>query len=336
MILSEIDASDLSLSYPKLFLAPMQGLVDDVMRHILTRIGRFDGCVTEFVRVTHTVHGRQTWLKYMPELNNLNQTQAGVPVAIQLLGSNIEYMVKNALYIAELGAGHIDLNFGCPAPVVNQHEGGAILLKEPARIERIVYALRENLPSNVFLSAKMRLGYEDKNLALDCAKAIEMGGAQQLTIHARTKIEGYQPPAHWEWIRKIKDEVSIPLIANGDVFSVEDYCQAREISGCKDVMLGRGAVRKPDLARQIALYNCNKPIVALSWGEILAWIQEFFLLCCAKPASQNYPVARLKQWLAMMKSIYPEANTLFDILRTQITVTAIKNILKNQIEMFSN
>lgn len=316
---------------PCVFLAPMQGLVDDVMRDVLTRIGGFDGCVTEFVRITHTLHGQNTWLKYMPELMNNNCTPSGTTVAIQLLGSDAAIMAENALHAIDLGARHIDLNFGCPAPTVNQHQGGAILLQEPKRIEQIVYTIQRRLPSDVVLSAKMRLGYEHKNLALACAQAIENGGAQQLTVHARTKTEGYKPPAHWHWIKLIREGVSLPLIANGDIFSLNDYCTAREISGCNDVMLGRGAVRQPDLARQITRYNLGKDVFVMDWPEATSWINQFFELCCAKQASKNYPIARLKQWLAMLKITYPEADNLFNQIRTLTTIDEVRACLKNHI-----
>lgn len=316
---------------PQLLLAPMQGLVDDVMRTILTEIGGFDGCVTEFVRITHTIHGRQTWLKYMPEIKNQNKTPSGTPVAIQLLGSDADNMVQNALYAVNLGINHIDLNFGCPAPTVNQHQGGAILLREPKRIEHIVSTIRQHLPAHIFLSAKMRLGYEHKDLALDCARAIENGGAQQLTVHARTKIEGYQPPAHWEWIRRIREIVALPLVANGDVFSLDDYQRIRQISQCDDVMLGRGAVMMPDLARQIAAFNRHECIEVMPWSEVVLWLEKFLLLCSNKNAASKYPSARLKQWLAMLKQHYPEAEVLFNLLRTLTTITDIQYTLQKYI-----
>ena len=142
----------------QLILAPMQGLVDDVMRDLLTRIGGFDECVSEFVRITHTVHSRPTWLKYVPEIAQGNRTFAGVPCTVQLLGSDAENMAANALEAVRFGADKIDLNFGCPAPTVNKHQGGAVLLKEPQRIYHIVKTLRTALPEHITLSAKMRLG----------------------------------------------------------------------------------------------------------------------------------------------------------------------------------
>lgn len=322
---------------PKLFLAPMQGLIDAPMRDLLTRIGGFDVCVTEFVRITHTIHGRSIWLKYMPELTNNNQTQAGTAVAVQILGSDAENMALNAQKVVKLGATHIDLNFGCPAPTVNQHQGGAVLLQYPDKIEQIVAKVRKSLPDKIMLSAKMRLGYENKDLALDCAQAIEQGGAEQLTVHARTKIEGYRPPAHWEWIGRINQAVCIPVIANGDVFTLADYQKIRAVSNCTDVMLGRGAIQCPDLARQIAAYNHGQVISALSWQEILPWINDFFNSCCDKAAEGSaYPVSRLKQWLGMLKLNYPEAGKLFTQLRTLTAVNQISQVLNQQLEESQN
>lgn len=311
----------------QLILAPMQGLVDDVMRDLLTRIGGFDECVSEFVRITHTVHSRQTWLKHIPEIACGNRTPAGVPCTVQLLGSDAENMALNALEAVRFGADKIDLNFGCPAPTVNKHKGGAVLLKEPELIHHIVRTLRRSLPAHIPLTGKMRLGFEDKTLALECAAAIADGGACGLTVHARTKVEGYEPPAHWEWVRKIRESVQIPVTANGDVFSLQDYLDIKEVSGCGSVMLGRGAVMRPDLARQIKQFECGETVTEADFAEIAGWINLFFDLCLAKEANNKYPVARLKQWLGMMKKVYPQAQELFERIRTLKEADEVKNVL---------
>ena len=311
----------------QLILAPMQGLVDDVMRDLLTRIGGFDECVSEFVRITHTVHSRATWLKYVPEIAHANRTPAGTPCTVQLLGSDAENMAVNALEAVRFGADKIDLNFGCPAPTVNKHKGGAVLLKEPDLIYHIVRTLRQRLPQHIPLTAKMRLGYEDKSLALECASAIENGGACALTVHARTKVEGYEPPAHWEWVRKIRDAISIPVTANGDVFSLQDYLDIKTVSGCDSVMLGRGAVIRPDLARQIKQYENGETVKDTDFAEVSSWIVQFFDLCLVKEANNKYPVARLKQWLGMMKKEFEQAQILFDRIRAVKEADEVKQIL---------
>ena len=156
----------------KVLLAPMEGVVDPYMRDLLTRLGGYDGCVTEFLRVTRGRVPRRNILRVCPELNSGGKTASGVPVTVQLLGGDAEAMALNAAYIVEMGAPGIDINFGCPSKKVNSKDGGAILLKEPQRIHDIVTAVRQAVPDNTPVSAKVRLGYEGTGLALDIARAV--------------------------------------------------------------------------------------------------------------------------------------------------------------------
>ena len=311
-----------------LILAPMQGLADAPMRDLLTRIGGFDECVSEFVRITHTVHSRAAWLKHAPEMAHGNRTPSGVPCTVQLLGSDAENMAANALEAVRFGAEKIDLNFGCPAPTVNKHQGGAVLLKEPEHVHHIVKTLRRALPAHIPLTGKMRLGFDDKSLALENAQAIAEGGACALTVHARTKVEGYEPPAHWGWVKKIALAVDIPVIANGDVFTLQDYLDIKRESGCTSIMIGRGAVIRPGLARQIKAYENGEAAAEMPFAETLNWIRLFVGLCLdAAGGSEKYAVARLKQWLGMMKQAEPQAERLFAVLRTLKDAAAVQAAL---------
>ena len=229
-----------------------------------------------------------------------------------------------------LGVQTIDLNFGCPAPTVNKHQGGAILLREPERIHQIVHELRFRLPEHINLTANMRLGFENTDLAVANAQAIAAGGASQITIHARTKVQGYEPPAHWHWLKTIRERVAISVIANGDVFTLDDYLAIRQTSGCDDVMIGRGAVMRPDLARQIKQHLRGEPVQAAAFNaEIMDWIRLFFDLCLAHEPQGKYAVARLKQWLGMMKKAYPEAAQLFAAVRTLREANEIQRVLQD-------
>ena len=193
----------------KLVLAPMDGLTDPLMRDILTQIGCLDGgqgydwCVSEFIRVTSTLHGKQVVYRYCPEALTDWKTKAGTPVHPQFLGSDPICLAENAARAAELGAPAIDLNFGCPAKTVNKHRGGAVLLDEPELIHSIVSTVRRSVPAHIPVSAKIRLGYADASVALDVAQAVESAGAAWLTVHARTKTQGYKPPAYWELIKPL-------------------------------------------------------------------------------------------------------------------------------------
>jgi len=295
----------------RLILAPMEGLADEDMRDVLTRLGGIDLCVAEFVRVTNHLLTERKFLSTVPELANGGSTRAGVPVRVQLLGSDAACLAENAALVASLGAPGVDLNFGCPAPTVNRHGGGAVLLQYPEHIHAIVAATRRAVPRHIPVTAKMRLGLEDASLALDCARAIEAAGADELTVHARTKADGYRYPARWEWLAQIREEVKLPLVANGDVCTTQDWQEIRRVSGCSDVMIGRGAIISPDLARRIKAGGEPMP-----WAELLPWVVDFYGRVRAR-VEPRYAPGRLKQWLGMLRSVYPEAGELHQTLRTE-------------------
>src|SRR6218665_3342587 len=227
---------------PQVFLAPMEGLTDFYMRDVLTRLGAYDACVTEFIRVTDRLHPARVFFRACPELRTGGRTAAGTLVHVQLLGSEPSVLADNAALAAELGAPSIDLNFGCPAKTVNRHRGGAVLLDEPHVVQAIVAAVRRAVPAHIPVTAKMRLGVNDREYMLDNAQGIEAAGADALVVHARTKTDAYRPPAHWEAIAEIRAAVKLPVMANGEIWTEEDARRCREISGCDDLMLGRGAV----------------------------------------------------------------------------------------------
>lgn len=310
----------------KIALAPMEGLVDPIMRDILTRVGGIDYCVTEFIRVSVRLLPPHIFRKTCPELDHGGKTPAGVPVHVQLLGSNPEMMACNALRAARLGAPTIDLNFGCPSKGVNAHRGGAILLETPNEIHDIVKMVRQAVPDEVPVTAKMRLGFKDKSLYLDNAAAIADAGASHLTVHARTKVEGYKPPAHWEYIGRIREYVKIPVIANGEVWNFDDYQRCREASGCDDVMIGRGMIAQPDLARVIKGQRDNSPPSLLEWPAILIFMDE--LIAQSEQRMQpRYVHGRVKQWLQHLKRRFPEATPLFDQVKVVNDLDELKAIL---------
>lgn len=284
----------------------MEGLTDPIMRDVLTHIGCFDWCVTEFIRVTNSVLPDHVYHSYCPELLTDGKTAAGTPVHVQFLGNDPDMLAANAVRAVELGAPAIDLNFGCPAKTVNRHRGGSVLLDEPNVVHELVKAVRDAVPQNIPVSAKMRLGYLDRNFTLENAHAIEDAGAAWLTVHARTKAEGYTPPAFWDQLRPIQAALKINVIANGEIWTTHDAKQCRLESGCEDLMLGRGAVTTPDLSQAI---RQNTTQALLSWNELLK-LQIRFLNGPYK--KEINMVGRYKQWLGMMSTHYPEAKMLWN------------------------
>lgn len=305
----------------RIVLAPMEGVLDHLMRDLLTKVGGYDLCVTEFVRVVDLLISDRAFFRACPELINANAygctTEAGTPVRVQLLGQNPTCMADNAAKAIELGSHGIDINFGCPSKMVNNNRGGAILLKDPEDLYQIVSAIKQTVPEEAIVSAKIRLGYEDKSLAIENAQAIEAAGANELTVHARTKMEGYRPPAHWEWIAKIKQNITIPVIANGDIFTLTDAKNCRAVSTCTDIMVGRGALMLPNLAQVIKQQSSVMP-----WHEVQGLLLDYTRCETYGDKCKYYP-NRIKQWLKYLKLQYTEADQLFQEIRTLKTAEAI-------------
>jgi tRNA-dihydrouridine synthase C len=304
----------------------MEGLADVYLREILSKASPYDLITSEFVRIVDQLLPVRTYLNQVPELLNQSNTSNGTPVRVQLLGNHPEMMGLNAQRAAELGSHGIDLNFGCPSKTVNRSKGGAVMMTEPESIYKTVAAVRAALPSEQPLSAKMRLGYEDNSLMLECAQAIEEAGAGAITIHARTKVQGYTPPAYWHLVKKISDQLSIEKTINGDIWTLEDAKQAILDSGCDHIMIGRGAIKNPKLAASIknnidstAQWSNTAPLVQEFWGNITAHM------------STRYCAGRLKQWLIFLKELYPEADELFKSVRKLTEISEIQPYIDRMI-----
>lgn len=301
---------------PMILLAPMEGLLDFVLRDILTRVGGIDRCVSEFIRITDQLLPERVFTRIVPELHNGGRTLAGVPVRAQLLGSDPVCLAENAARLAELGPAGIDLNFGCPAKIVNRHGGGAALLDEPQTLFAIVAAVRRAVPAHMPVSAKMRLGFNDDSRAVECALALAGGGADELVVHARTKEQAYRPPAYWERIADIRAAVNIPVVANGDIWTPDDARRCRQASGCESLMLGRGMVTDPGLARAIrASMPGAAPQAGVGWPELVPLLAEFWHIVCTG-LDLRARAGRLKQWLNFLRRRFPEAETAYQQVKT--------------------
>ena len=296
-----------------ILLAPMEGLLDHSLRDVLTSLAGIDRCVSEFIRITDRLLPPRVFLRLMPELRNASRTAAGVPVRAQLLGSDPACLADNAACLAGLGAEGIDLNFGCPAKTVNRHRGGAVLLDEPALLGAIVAAVRRAVPAHLPVSAKMRLGNQDGARALDAALAIAGGGACELVVHARTKLQGYKPPAYWQQIRVIRDALAIPVVANGEIWTVADAHQARAESGCQALMLGRGQVADPGLAGTLRAAD-GQPVPGVPWSVVQPLLARYWANI-ARHVEPKHRAGRLKQWLNLLRRRHPEAQQAYDAVR---------------------
>ena len=290
---------------PALILAPMDGVTDAPMRSLQGELGGLSYAVSEFLRVNHEPPPAKVFLRHIPELKNGGMTQSGLPVQVQILGGDAGRMAEAAWIAYEAGARAIDVNFGCPAPTVNRHDGGATLLKHPLRIREIIAAIREALPKEIPVSAKLRLGWDSMDSIFENAEMAAEGGAAWLTIHGRTRAQGYAPPAHWEPIGLVNQRLKLPIVANGDIWTVEDFRRCREATGCSHFMIGRGALANPRLSNQIACElglpnRCEHgSLIQEGWGGRLSRLVEI---------TRNYgemntgqALRRMKQWLNLAR-----------------------------------
>jgi tRNA-dihydrouridine synthase C len=173
-----------------------------------------------------------------------------------------------------------------------------------------VAAVRRAVPAAMPVSAKMRLGFNDDSRAEECAIAIAEGGAGELVVHARTKADGYRPPAYWERIPRVKAVVRIPVVANGEIWTVEDALRCRAASGCDALMLGRGMVANPGLA--LAIRGAGG---RLHWSVLLPLMASFWQLV-EQRVEARHRAGRLKQWLNYLRRCYPQAQEAYDRVRT--------------------
>jgi tRNA-dihydrouridine synthase C len=315
---------------PALVLAPMEGVTDAPMRALLTERPGFTHCVTEFLRISQIALPHKCYRRHAVELSRGSRTASGVPVIFQLLGGCPERLALSAQRAAEAGAIGIDLNFGCPAPTVNNHDGGAAILKDPCRVEAIVKAVREAVPAHVSVSAKVRLGWDDMSQIYENAERVARGGADWIAVHGRTKVQGYTPPAYWGPIGEIRKSLDIPVIANGEIWTIEDFRRCRDETGTEHFMLGRGALANPDLAAQVARelgILQAEPSPFPSTDEWRKLIERFMDL--SEPLSDNpsYSVRRVKQWMRFVanRNDFPD----FDRVKRVELPAEVRNLIRD-------
>ncbi|MGK0374963.1 MAG: tRNA-dihydrouridine synthase C [Arenicella sp.] len=307
----------------------MEGVVDAQMRAVLTQIGGYHRCVTEFVRVTEQRIPNHVFRRFSPELDNGGTTPSGTPVYVQLLGGNAKYMAINAARVAKLSPPGIDINFGCPSKTVNNSDGGSVLLREPKRVGEIIRAVRDAVDPSIPVTAKIRLGFSNSDLLDEVVQNVIDGGANELAIHARTKEDRYKPPAYWSLVKSVSDKISLPVTINGEIWTAEDAVKALQQSGCQDLMLGRGAMAFPDLAAHIQSRVGGEPYQVLLWSEVLVLVLDYL-----RRTENKHPMFvsnRAKQWLVFLQMRYPEAKPIFHKIKRLKSAAEVFAVLEGSL-----
>ncbi|ACT12576.1 tRNA dihydrouridine(16) synthase DusC [Pectobacterium aroidearum] len=306
----------------RVLLAPMEGVLDSLVRELLTEVNDYDLCVTEFLRVVDQCLPVKSFYRLCPELHHASRTPSGTLVRVQLLGQYPQWLAENAARAVELGSYGVDLNCGCPSKLVNGSGGGATLLKDPELIYQGAKAMREAVPAHLPVTVKIRLGWDSGDRQFEIADAVQQAGASELVVHGRTKEDGYKAECiNWQAIGKIRQRLRIPVIANGEIWDWQSAQDCMATTGCDAIMLGRGALNVPNLSRVI---KYNEP--RMPWPEVMLLLQKYVQL--EKQGDTGmYHVARIKQWLGYLRKEYDDATELFSEIRTLKTSADIARVI---------
>lgn len=308
----------------RVLLAPMEGVLDSLVRELLTEVNDYDLCITEFLRVVDQLLPVKSFYRLCPELRNNSLTPSGTRVRVQLLGQYPQWLAENAARAVELGSWGVDLNCGCPSKLVNGSGGGATLLKDPELIYRGAKAMREAVPGHLPVTVKVRLGWDSGERRFEIADAVQQAGASELVVHGRTKEDGYKAERiDWQAIGEIRQRLAIPVVANGEIWDWQSAQDCLAATGCDAVMIGRGALNVPNLSRVI---KYNEP--RMPWPQVVELLQKYTRL--EKQGDTGlYHVARIKQWLSYLRKEHLEAADLFSAVRTLQDSTSIARTIND-------
>lgn len=277
---------------PPVLLAPMEGITDTAFRGLVIGLGGVGsargvgGACTEFLRIA----GAPLDVK---AVRRALGSPVGCPVGVQLMAAAPDHVAASVAAADRAGAAFIDLNFGCPAPVVFDKCAGSALLARPALLGAIV---REAVSATGLpVSAKVRAGIADASMLGEIVTTIAEAGASMLTVHARLRTQAYSLPATWEWIAEAREHLrragrSLPLVGNGGVDVPEDVSRLRSATGCDGVMVGRAALARPFFFRELAGGG------APSAGESARFALRYHA-SVAESKGEHCATARLKQLL---------------------------------------
>jgi nifR3 family TIM-barrel protein len=293
---------------PVLFLAPMEGVGDRCFRRAMASVGGFDEAVTDFLRVPTNAH--------VPSLARAYQADetTPIPLAVQLMGSDPALMAAMAQEVERRGAPRIDLNCGCPSNTVTGRGAGSSLLKDPELLHQIAKAMVQAVSIPVTL--KMRSGYEDTSLFHENLFAAQESGVRFITLHPRTKVDGYGPPARWDLIAEAKSLLTVPVVGNGDILTVDDAIKMLKETQCDALMIGRGSVINPFIFHQIRAHFSGKSYPT-QWEDLHRYLQVYISEIPAE-SSSRLKINKMKQLLGFL---FKGNQALLDRRQTMLTTT---------------
>lgn len=257
----------------KLWLAPLAGYTDRVFRSICKKHGA-DVVISEMISSNALIYDNKKTLK-LAEFSDRER-----PIGLQIFGADAEIVAKGIKKILDFDPDFIDINMGCPMKKIVKTGAGSALLKDTEKLKQIIHASKNVLQNKLPLFVKIRSGWDSSDNIEKTAEIIQKSGADALTIHARTRNQLFAGKSNWDIIKRVKQTVSIPVIGNGDITSPEDALRMYETTGCDSIMIGRGAIGKPWLFKQIKqfLQECTYDKISPK-RRIVLLQQHFYELC---------------------------------------------------------
>ncbi|HOB32820.1 MAG TPA: tRNA-dihydrouridine synthase family protein [Verrucomicrobiota bacterium] len=275
---------------PVLALAPMQDVTDLAFWRLMARYGGADVYFTEYFRV----HATSRLEKHI--VASITHNPTGRPVIAQLIGNDIPSLVRAARELQRLPIIAIDLNLGCPAPVVYKKCAGGGLLREPAKVDAILGALRDAI--EIPFTVKTRLGFDTADRFTELLGIFAKHPIDLLTVHGRTVFEMYRSEVHYDRIAEAARTVRCPVIANGNIYSAEKARSVLEQTGARGLMIGRGAIRNPWLFEQIRQSHRGEELFVPRGRDVLDYVRALYEATCpdngVREAAQ---VERMKKYM---------------------------------------
>jgi tRNA-dihydrouridine synthase len=276
-------------SEPILALAPMQDVTDLPFWRLMRQFGGADVYFTEYFRV----HPTSTLEKHI--LASVVENPTGRPVVAQMIGNDIPALVRTAKELQHYPVAAIDLNLGCPAPVVYRKCAGGGLLREPKRIDSILGALRDAVA--IKFTVKTRIGFDTPAVFDQLLQILARHSLDLLTVHGRTVHEMYRSEVHYGFIAHAVEAMPCPVLANGNVYSAANAEEILRLTGARGWMIGRGAIRNPWLFHQIRQHRRGEPVFVPVGHDVLRYVEALYDAVCSPLANEFSQVQRMKKYM---------------------------------------
>jgi len=291
----------------------MQGVTDLEFLRLIAGYGGADVYVTEYFRVYATSRLDRNILK------SVTENPTGRPVIAQMIGNDIPALVRTARELQQYPAAAVDLNLGCPAPVVYRKGAGGGLLREPKRVDAILGALRDAVQTR--FTVKTRIGFDAAEVFDDLLPIFAKHSLDLLTVHARTVKEMYRSEVHYEFIAHAVAALPCPVLANGNVYSAAKAAEVLSSTGARGLMIGRGVIRNPWLFRQIRQHQRGEPLFIPRGVEVLAYVRALYEAVCSPAARESAQVQKMKKYMNYLGvGVEPTGQFLHEVRR--VTTTA--------------